>query len=90
MPIHTVAPDSPEFIRVTERTQGGFGVSGDGVIQKGCVGKVVSRGRGSGRVQPELVIANIVGHGERIFNVGNTELITEKEYFIGALSGRKT
>ena len=89
MPIHTVAPDSPEFIRVTARTQGGFGVSGDGVIAEGCVGRVVSRGKGSGRVQPDIVIANMVGHGERVFNTCHTELITEKEYFVGALAGRK-
>ena len=86
MPIHTVAPDNVEYVRVIKQIGGGS--TGYGVVSAGCVGRVISRGRGSGRVQPEITIVDIVGYGERVFNTGNLEIISEKEYFVGALGGR--
>jgi len=89
VPIHTVAPDNVEYIRVTKDIQGYlFEPHLElGTMPEGTVGKVVSRGKGSGRVQPNLVIAIMVGYGEKVFNTEQTELITEKDYFVGALSG---
>lgn len=84
MPIHTVAPDNVEYIRIIDNV-----ADASGRIPLGSVGRVTSRGcsRGSAKMQSEIVIANIVGHGEKIFNRRNTELITEKEYFNLLLKG---
>lgn len=90
MPIHLEAPASPEFIRITAKTTG----LPANMIPIGSVGRVIGRGD-IDKSQPvseegigPLVSADIVGHGERIFNTKDTELITEEEYFLGALRGR--
>lgn len=84
MSIHIEAPDSPEFIRIKNKTSG----LPANMIPVGSVGKVIGRANMESNSSPPLVAAYIIGHGERIFNTKDTELITEKEYFLGALGGQ--
>ena len=76
MPIHTEAPDSPEYVRIVK----------SGSPYNDRVGKVVAEGDHSNIT---LIFVKLVGESsDMVFNKDNLKYITEKEYFIGALGGK--
>lgn len=84
MPIHTVAPDKPTYIRIVQNMVGARDLVGK-------VGVVSSLGENNvyGDKVITLVFAEIHGVGNTcVFDETHVEYITKKEYFVGALGGK--
>jgi len=76
VPIHTVAPDKPEYVRIVK----------SGSPYNNRVGKVVAEGDHSNIT---LIFVKIIGEpSDLVFNKHNLKYLTEKEYFVGALGGK--
>lgn len=80
MPIHTVAPDKTEYVRVI----GGFDSPANEYLNE--VGIVLSF---ADLDEGGTLIFVDIGHveGIKVFNVGDIEYIDKKEYFKGRLGG---
>ena len=80
MPIHTERPAKLTYVRILRDTE--FVGNSGMVIPKGSVGKLTA-------VAPadHIVIVDVSGYGQGIFDKDQVKEITEKEYFIGALRG---
>jgi len=78
MPIHTVATDKEEYVRII----GGFADFADNEYI-GEVGIVNAYARDHA---PPLIFVSI-GEAHTVFNQANIEYITKKEYFKGCLGG---
>lgn len=83
MPIHTVPTDKEEYIRVV----GSFEMLSSLRTLVGRVGRVSSRGQNSKDID-EMIFTCLHGDSDiSVFKRRDVIFITEKEYFLGALSG---